>query len=324
MTPRILPLVILLLLGAAACPASVPQDAASSPDSEDGAATVSVLDPTDNTHLLKGPLSEDGLQAILGTSDISVGEHRIGIVLTSSEGLVRAPAAVVSSFFFPAEGSEGELKETSLAVFRPWPLGTRGLYSTRLTFDAPGRWSIEISVLDPNAPARKAQLFLDVPETTTAPDEGVLALKTKSKTVLDVEGISQLTTGSLHDPDLYQMTIGNAVESGLPTVVVMASPAFCTNAVCGPQVDVLKELKDRYKGRANFIHVDIYDNPDEIQGDLSRARVSPTVIEWRLPSAEWSFVIDADGVISARFESFATLEELEEALNRVLQRVGES
>ena len=110
------------------------------------------------------------------------------------------------------------------------------------------------------------------------------------------------------------MTIAEAVTSGLPTVVVMASPAFCTNAVCGPQVEVLQELKDKYEGQANFIHVDLYDNPEEIQGDLSRARLSPTVVEWRLPSTEWSFVIDGRGIISARFESFATLEEIEQAL----------
>ena len=108
------------------------------------------------------------------------------------------------------------------------------------------------------------------------------------------------------------------MERGRPAVIVFASPAFCTNAVCGPQVDVLKELKDKYRGRANFIHVDYFDNPDEIQGDLDRAVVSPTVLEWNLPSTEWSFVLDDAGVVAARFEAFATLEELEEALLDVL------
>jgi hypothetical protein len=99
----------------------------------------------------------------------------------------------------------------------------------------------------------------------------------------------------------------------------MASPAFCTNAVCGPQVDVLSELKDNYKGKAHFIHVDFFDNPAEIQGDLIRARVSPTVLEWNLPSAEWSFVVNADGTIHRRFEGFAPIDELEDALLEVLR-----
>ena len=139
-----------------------------------------------------------------------------------------------------------------------------------------------------------------------------------TKTVDDVDSLSQLSTGSLLDPELYQTTIANSLASGVSTVIVFASPAFCANAVCGPQVDVLQQLKDRYRGQANFIHVDFYDNPDEIQGDLSRARLSPAVLEWGLPSIEWTFVIDAQGAVSARFEAFATFEEVEEALLRVL------
>ena len=130
--------------------------------------------------------------------------------------------------------------------------------------------------------------------------------------------IEELTTGTLRDTDLYQISIADAVQSGMPTVIVMASPAFCTNAVCGPQVDVLSELEDKYKGQANFIHIDFFDNPDEIQGDLTRARVSPTVLEWNLPSTEWSFVVSANGIIHRRFEGFAPIEELEDALLEVL------
>jgi peroxiredoxin len=125
-------------------------------------------------------------------------------------------------------------------------------------------------------------------------------------------------TGSLQDPDLYQTTIEQAVVSGEPTVVVFASPAFCTNAVCGPQIEVLQQLKAKYRGQANFIHVDFYDNPEEIQGDLDRARISPVVLEWRLPSIEWTFVIDRQGAITARFEAFATLDEVEEAFLEAL------
>jgi hypothetical protein len=279
--------------------------------------TTSQLRP-DAVALLKGPVSADGTQAIFATPDLGVGENRVGFVLTSAEGLVRSPAAAVSSLFFPDAASQGEVKQTALAVFKPWPYGTRGLYSTVLSFDRPGRWGIDISVLDPTGPARQAQLRFEVKDAPAAPPVGSPAIRSVSKTARDVQHLGQLTTGSLHDPELYQTTIADAVASGLPTVVVMASPAFCINAVCGPQVEVLQELKNKYRGRANFIHVDLYDNPEEIQGDLSRARLSPTVMEWRLPSAEWSFVIDSKGVISARFESFATLDELEQALQRTL------
>jgi hypothetical protein len=272
----------------------------------------------DEIPLIKGPVSEEGLQAIFATPDIGVGRNRFAFVLTSTTGLIRTPTATVSSSFFPEDGSGPEPKQTALAIFRPFPLVSRGLYVTRLTFDSPGQWGVEIDVLDDNGVNRTVELSFQVGETTAAPQMGSSAIASRSKTVGDVERLSELSTGSLLDPDLYQLTIAEAVESGLPTVVVMASPAFCTNAVCGPQVEVLQQLKDEFEGMANFIHVDFFDNPEEIQGDLDRARTSPVVVEWNLPSTEWSFVIDRQGVIVGRFESFTTLEELRVALGRVL------
>ena len=62
------------------------------------------------------------------------------------------------------------------------------------------------------------------------------------------------------------------------------------------------------------MHVDLYENPDEIQGDLSRANIASAVREWNLPSNEWTFVIDGAGVITARFEAFATFAEIEQEL----------
>ena len=268
--------------------------------------------------MIEGIFSEDGIQVILGTPDVAVGTHRMAFVLNAKESPVRAPfATVVSRHLGEGDGSDSG-EETALAVFRPWPYGTRGSYTTSLTFDAAGTWQIDVTVLGDDGESRTAQLSFPVAEETEAPDVGAPAIPSQNKTLADVDDLAKLTTGSIRDPDLYGTTIADAVGSGIPTVIVVASPAFCINAVCGPQVEVLQQLKDKYKGQANFIHVDFYDNPDEIQGDLDRARISPIVFEWRLLGVEWSFVIDQDGKISARFESFATLDELDEALRRIL------
>ena len=326
MAPRSLALLLSILAAVAlACSSgaeSVPESGPDSPPPVQEVASDNRTQP-DEIPLIKGPVSEAGLQAIFATPDLGVGKNRFAFVLTSRTGLIRSPTATVSSIFYPEDGGpeDGggpEPKQTALAIFRPFPVVSRGLYITRLTFDAPGRWAVEIDVLDESGVNRTVELSFPVAEATAAPKTGTAAIASRNKTVGDVERLSQLSTGSRLDPDLYQLTIAEAVESGLPTVVVMASPAFCTNAVCGPQVEVLQQLKDQFEGRANFIHVDFYDNPEEIQGDLDRARISPTVLEWNLPSTEWSFVIDRQGIIVGRFESFTTLEELRAVLETVL------
>ena len=288
------------------------------PDTPEAATTGE--DPSvrpDEVELIEGSFSEDGIQVILGTPDVSVGTHRMAFVLNAKESPVRAPFATVVSRHVPDDDAEAS-EETALAVFRPWPYGTRGSYTTSLTFDVAGTWQIDVTVLGESGESRTAQLSFPVAEETEAPDVGASAIHSENRTLADVDDLAKLTTGSIRDPDLYGTTIADAVGSGMPTVIVVASPAFCINAVCGPQVEVLQQLKDKYKGQANFIHVDFYDNPDEIQGDLSRARISPIVFEWRLQGVEWSFVIGRDGKISARFESFATFDELDEALRRIL------
>ena len=305
-----LSLATILMLAALACQnIAAPSDHAAS-DDEQGAAFEEV-------ELIKGPVSPDGLQAIFATPDLGTGEQRVAVVLTSEKGLVRSPIATLTSYYYADGTAEGEKRDTAVALFRPFPLGTRGLYAAQLQFDSPGDWGLDIAVLDEDANTLRAELRFEVPEQTAAPANGAPATASASKT-LATHSIEQLTTGTLQDTDLYQISIADAVQSGLPTVIVMASPAFCTNAVCGPQVDVLSELEDKYKGQANFIHIDFFDNPDEIQGDLTRARVSSTVLEWNLPSTEWSFVVKSDGIIHRRFEGFAPIEELEDALLEVL------
>ena len=301
-----------LLLFALAC--SVSEDAASAVE----VASQQEAEPLAFEELIRGPVSADGLQAIFATPDLGVGKHRVAFALQSQTALIDSPSATVQSFFEPDPEELGEPVETSLALFRPFPIVERGLYSTNLTFDRPGEWAIQATVLGDDVIPKRARLYFEVPELSKAPAIGDTAIRSVNRTESDVESLSQLTTGSMHDPDLYELTIEEAVESGRPTVIVMASPAFCTNAVCGPQVEVLRDLKNEYPDSANFIHIDLYDNPEEIQGDLDRAVISPVVREWNLPSTEWSFVVDSEGKIAGRFEGFCTLEELREALVSVL------
>ena len=305
-----LTLAALLMLAALACQTGAAPSGHSELERSEDAAFEEV-------ELIKGPVSSDGLQAIFATPDLGTGEQRVAVVLTSRKGLVRSPIATLTSYYYPDGATEGEMRDTAVALFRPFPLGSRGLYAAQMQFDVPGQWGLEMAVLDEDANTLRADLRFEVPEQTAAPANGASPPLSDSKTIA-THDIEQLTTGTLQDTDLYQISIADAVQSGIPTVIVMASPAFCTNAVCGPQVDVLSELEDKYKGRAHFIHIDFFDNPDEIQGDLTRARVSPTVLEWNLPSTEWSFVVSADGIVHRRFEGFAPIEELEDALLEVL------
>ena len=102
-------------------------------------------------------------------------------------------------------------------------------------------------------------------------------------------------------------------------MIVFATPLFCSTATCGPQLEVIETVKELYKDEINFIHVEVFDNPHEIEGDLSKARTAPAVEEWGLVTEPWTFIVDSEGRIAAKFEAFTTEEELREHLDIVLE-----
>ena len=260
------------------------------------------------------------IKPILATTVLRVGSQRVSFLLTTSESLIKAPQATVTSVFLGNGEATGQQKT---ARFHLWPYGVRGAYSTELAFERPGPWRLDINVEGPDGPAA-TQLEIEVAERAAIPEIGTIPPLSRSKTVHTVERLEQLTTDFTPDPDLYQLTIAEGVISGRPTVVVFATPAFCTSPTCGPQVDTVSELKELRQEEANFIHVELYDNPEEIQGDLSKGILTDLVREWGLSTIphwfneSWTFVLGPDGRIAQRFEGFATLEELDIALQAAL------
>ena len=269
----------------------------------------------DDHQLVEGPTSQGGFQAILGTDDLSPGRHRLGFVLISPRGVVSEPVVRVT-LYAGGPGAEREVAGPLEATYQPWPVGSRGLYTTFVELSAAGTHRLSIEAPAGDGGVEIVELTFDVAEDTSAPSVGEKAVRSVTKIAADVASPTELTTGSLYDPDLYRITLADAIDNDRPVVVVFASPAFCINAVCGPQVEVLSELQEAYGERANFVHVDLYDNPHEIQGDLEQAVISQAVWDWNLPSNEWTFVIDVEGRVSARFEAFATFSEIERELTK--------
>lgn len=270
------------------------------------------------------PAASDGVTAlngILATKDLGVGENRVSFLLTSPKALVMVPSATVKSVNLSAPDA---VVETSTAAFFLWPFGSRGNYVTDMTFDQPGEWRLDVEVTEEDGSTGMAQIPITVAERSHTPSVGDSPPSDNNKTARDVAMLTDLTTRSTPDPDLYRQTIAEALDEGKPLLVVFASPALCTSPTCGPQVETVEELKEQYKGQASFIHVEVYDNPAEIQGDLGRARYAPMVDEWGLSAQtgylneSWVFIFDADGTVASKYQGYASIEELTTGIDAVL------
>jgi hypothetical protein len=97
-------------------------------------------------------------------------------------------------------------------------------------------------------------------------------------------------------------------------VVTFATPRYCSSRTCGPVVDVVDQVRRRFKGTAiRFIHVEIYRDNDPRKGENEWVR------EWHIPSEPWTFLVGRNGRIKAKFEGAVSSRELEAAVRRFLQ-----
>lgn len=249
--------------------------------------------------------------------DFAVGRNRLPIAVLLQDGAsVNDRAADLEVSYALKSGVDS--RRLGAVVWRAWP-ASRGVYVGFPEFDRAGIWEFRVTLNESGRMLRGAAA-VNVKELPSAPAIGDAAPGVATKTASSPAELRQITSDSDPDPDLYRISLDQAVTSGRPVVATFSTPSFCATQTCGPQLDVISGLQDRYGDRAHFVHVEIWDNPREMldSGNPAVGRLSPAVGAWKLESEPWTFLIGADGRIFARFEAFTTEAELEEAVKALL------
>ena len=267
----------------------------------------------------EAPAESTTVRITLASTDLGVGPNRLafGLVDTQS-GPIREADVLISTFYLGGGQQEGPI-QTARAVWRRWPIGQVGLYTANFDFDRAGAWGVAANYVDHLGSSVTVSAGIEVKPKTATPAIGERPPASVTKLAKDFEDLNDMTSDPEPDEELYALTVSEGLDAGKPLVVAFSTPAFCRTATCGPQLDVIKDLKDYYYRDVNFIHVEVYDRPAEIEGNLSGAPLAQAMIDWGLPTEPWTFVMDADGVVAAKFEAFATKDELEAALDAVLR-----
>ncbi|MGH2683889.1 MAG: hypothetical protein ACRDJP_00290, partial [Actinomycetota bacterium] len=112
---------------------------------------------------------------------------------------------------------------------------------------------------------------------------------------------------------LHDVTLSAALSEGRPVALLIATPAFCQTAVCGPVLDVLLSHRERVADQVRLVHAEVYVNPEESLNETTEA-----VKAYRLPFEPVFFVADATGTITARLDYIFDEVEVGEALDAVL------
>lgn len=263
------------------------------------------------------PEQQDALVVFAAASDVGLGTARIPLNIQMIDGTRFDDKADVLEVTYAAPDSDVAHVVEDLK-WRAWPVRS-GSYTATMTFDEVGFWNIKVR-LKTDESVLPAGSGILVKSSTEAPDIGDAAPLSVTKTEPADGNLRSITSAPSPDPDLYAISFDEAVATGNPTVISFSTPAYCQSGTCGPQTEVLSLLDDKHKGLVNFIHVEIFDNPEEMlaAGDPSLGIESPIIQEWEFHTEPWTFVVDGNGIVAGRFEAFVTFDEIEEYLLPVL------
>jgi hypothetical protein len=277
-----------------------------------------------------------GLQALITTSELVVGQNRFAFGLLKADKLLEG--ADVTLRVYAIEKWEAQLAAELKAPYQAIrnvrqqrsvhrhsdgtehvhgdDSGVRGLYVAQVSFTRAGTWGIEILARHQTDGSRDvARTALTVLDTSHTPAVGSPAPRSRNLIAGDVKDLRQIDTSARPDPRLHQVRIIDAIHQRKPQLIVFATPQFCTSRMCGPVVDIVRTLLPAYGKRVAFTH-------QEIWQDFAEKKVFPTVEEWRLITEPWIFVADRRGIIRAKFEGLVTARELEAALQQTLKEEG--
>jgi hypothetical protein len=218
--------------------------------------------------------------------------------------------------FLAIPGSpEGEGRSPTLTL----PADGRGVYAVEaITFPRAGYWQVTARgrLGDGSAfTADAAFTVLAKPAILTVGDRAPL-------TDNPVIGDPGVATGAIDsraaggqpipDPELHRTSIADAIRAEHPALVVFSTPVYCTSRFCGPVTDLVADLAAKYADRADFIHVEIYQ-------DFAAGKVNQAALDWLAPTngdlrEPWTFLIGADGRIAGSWDTVVTRKEVEPLL----------
>ena len=250
---------------------------------------------------------------VQGTADYAVGTVRATfLVIDKHARAINRPRAHV----WVARSLDSRPLVTTEATLEP--IGVPGvskaaagnvnrIYVAKFRLPAPGRYTL---LAQPEGAEIQGVATLQVAKHPQAPAVGDKAIASRTPTIASAHGdIGSLTTASPPDLSLLRYSVADSLAAHVPFVLVFATPKFCTSRTCGPEVDVVQAVQQRFAGSGiRFIHVEIYQDNNPAEG------YNRWVKEWRLPSEPFVFLVGRDGRIKGRFEGSVSVGELAAAV----------
>jgi hypothetical protein len=260
-------------------------------------------------------------QLVVASSQLALGKQRFTFGLMKNNHPVEQKQ--VTTRFFWLNGNKAVPQDTVPASFNFFAKGLPdtpqnraafaigGVYVTYPVFRKTGYWGIE-AYLPVAGKLLPLGARFSVQPRLTIPRVGQPAPRSRNPTIHQMPA-TKLDSGRPPD-DMHKLSIAGAIAQHKPLVVLFATAAFCESRLCGPEIQSVEGVENKFQGRVNFVHIEVYKNAVFADG------YAPTFLAWHLQTEPWVFVVDRRGVITAEFEGATAASEIIPALQQTLAR----
>jgi hypothetical protein len=257
------------------------------------------------------------MQVSLVASELVVGPNRFAVGLQDATGKLLHNATVHFHYFDLSKSDAPTLESEADATRITTPDGFTTMYAHERDFKRAGNWGLEVQARLPDGKAAIKRIAFSVLADSLTLKVGKKTPSLKTPTATDVKNdYKQLTSATTPTPAFYQLSLDQALTNGKPTIVILATPAFCQTRFCGPAYEIVTQVQKKYADQANFIHVEVFQglpNPA-----ATNFKLAPIMDAFGLRTEPWVFVIDGNGVVFARLEGVFTVGEVERQIKAVL------
>jgi hypothetical protein len=211
-----------------------------------------------------------------------------------------------------AQGYELQRPDGTRETYSP---GGSGVYKADIAFDSAGDWVADLTGDIDGQQIEPMEVPFAVVADLGSPGIAQPTPRSVHPVLGDVTDLSDLDSSGVPDPEMHQITIAEAADSGRPSVIVFAYAGLCLTDICGPLKELADRLQSEHAGAANFIHVEPY-------GPSPSAASDPQPLpwvkdEWGLDTEPAIFFLDESGIVRARLFTIASYEDLERSFDLV-------
>jgi hypothetical protein len=182
------------------------------------------------------------------------------------------------------------------------------VYESQVKFNHKGPWAVLVVTKDGGKyVAAPSQVQVTTKKADPIPDVGESPPRVATDTLASVKGNVKLLDTRVPPSDMHKESF-DKVLGKKPVALLFSTPQLCQSRVCGPVTDIALQMQAKYGSKMTFIHQEVYVDNDPQKG------LRPPLQQFHLQSEPWLFVVDKQGVITARLEGSIGVREFENAV----------